>query len=351
MRVARSFEKIDVSLKCTAAQRCGSGCSSQSTCADTCQPAACPRVRWPTPTRTEFQHTRCFTPTDSCKDAATCPMRQTQTAVVSSPSTRAVMCDTAVTAQHNPLRGPTWRREQINEILNQKYVCILKQRLFSLAQDLLFLTTDVSAFNSMSLEIIQYLAANKHKPEVVALARQAGCEEFLEGVTWPITRAFHGLLPLMMCLVNTGLDTDENLAILFGNCESVRCLQMDARIPVLMAEPERLANQDNSGIDPNTPLREELFQKLPSWQRSLIRGEEHEVCPLCSLPLQTPVQPLHGCQHIFHPRCIFDWLRRRSTCPVCKHVLPLHAARPATAEELRMVDAVQKMADRMSVDF
>jgi uncharacterized protein YbaR (Trm112 family) len=41
-------------------------------------------------------------------------------------------------------------------------------------------------------------------------------------------------------------------------------------------------------------------------------------------PSETPGLRLRAmpCSHIFHEHCIFEWLRRNTVCPLCRHQLP-----------------------------
>lgn len=83
---------------------------------------------------------------------------------------------------------------------------------------------------------IRHLAQAKHSPEVQALAARAGLD--LAGFQWPIIterghpNRFSGLQRVVNRLVQTGLDTPENLALLFGpsaGTERMRALQQEMR--------------------------------------------------------------------------------------------------------------------------
>jgi len=44
-----------------------------------------------------------------------------------------------------------------------------------------------------------------------------------------------------------------------------------------------------------------------------------EDCPICLNPLLRGTEV--RCGHTFHARCIEKWLRRNSTCPICRNIL------------------------------
>ncbi|KAG6708688.1 hypothetical protein I3842_06G094200, partial [Carya illinoinensis] len=55
--------------------------------------------------------------------------------------------------------------------------------------------------------------------------------------------------------------------------------------------------------------------------------EDHEdICPIC-LEEYTPENPkiLTQCSHPYHLSCIYEWMERSETCPVCCQVLILDA--------------------------
>lgn len=114
---------------------------------------------------------------------------------------------------------------------------------------------------------------------------------------------------------------------------------------VRVDERSRLLNTPSKGGLPGRrPIREEdpemlmqaagvpKFPKKISKQEteSLSKKEKHDfvdVCPTC-LELYTPEDPkiTTNCGHHFHLACIYEWLERSQTCPVC--------FRPMSFEEL-----------------
>ncbi|KAI0208487.1 hypothetical protein LSAT2_006833 [Lamellibrachia satsuma] len=58
-----------------------------------------------------------------------------------------------------------------------------------------------------------------------------------------------------------------------------------------------------------------------------IYEEEEDPCIICHDELETgPVFKL-GCSHRFHKKCIDQWLQRHNTCPTCRELIALKAAR------------------------
>jgi len=80
---------------------------------------------------------------------------------------------------------------------------------------------------------IKHLALAKSRPEVRALSERAGLD--LIGYNWPLIhdwndpRKFTGLAPVVNRLVQTGLDTPENLELLFGSADAVASIHQELR--------------------------------------------------------------------------------------------------------------------------
>jgi hypothetical protein len=57
------------------------------------------------------------------------------------------------------------------------------------------------------------------------------------------------------------------------------------------------------------------------------------------------------CDHMFHPVCITDWLRRNASCPMCRQVIPETIPRPATIQELNMAARLKQHNERVKNMF
>jgi hypothetical protein len=69
-----------------------------------------------------------------------------------------------------------------------------------------------------------------------------------------------------------GLDTDGNLALLFGEVASVRAVQADMRMTTVMGAPEGspvyatgLRGMDE--VDPDAPASDVIMRLLPDWRK------------------------------------------------------------------------------------
>lgn len=79
---------------------------------------------------------------------------------------------------------------------------------------------------------------------------------------------------------------------------------------------------------------------------------EHEDCPICILPMKTPVRvPCNG-KHAFCKACITTWLRQPgiATCPTCRQVLCTAPANDMGIHEPRDPTRFTTMAHRIRVD-
>ncbi|KAF7635733.1 RING-type domain-containing protein, partial [Meloidogyne graminicola] len=57
--------------------------------------------------------------------------------------------------------------------------------------------------------------------------------------------------------------------------------------------------------------------------------QEKQVCECCSIcldefKLNERAQQLIQCNHIFHKKCIQKWLKKNSTCPLCRKIVKIN---------------------------
>ncbi|CAN6362300.1 unnamed protein product [Urochloa humidicola] len=50
------------------------------------------------------------------------------------------------------------------------------------------------------------------------------------------------------------------------------------------------------------------------------------------------------CSHTFHEHCIFEWLRRNTACPLCRHRLPMEEGLVDPEQERRRTDLREALA-------
>ncbi|TXG56662.1 hypothetical protein EZV62_017975 [Acer yangbiense] len=85
-----------------------------------------------------------------------------------------------------------------------------------------------------------------------------------------------------------------------------------------MTEQQELSN---SGYISLEHVKGELIQKC-LLDSSLKSSEDEDVCPTC-LEEYTSENPMTvmECSHHYHLSCIFEWMERSATCPVCGKVM------------------------------
>ncbi|KAF7056649.1 hypothetical protein CFC21_064036 [Triticum aestivum] len=57
-------------------------------------------------------------------------------------------------------------------------------------------------------------------------------------------------------------------------------------------------------------------------------GEDGTTCAVCLADYADgdELRRLPGCRHVFHQRCVDDWLRQRTSCPLCRAAPPTTGA-------------------------
>lgn len=72
------------------------------------------------------------------------------------------------------------------------------------------------------------------------------------------------------------------------------------------------------------PLPSELLDKLPSVVVTKEHVEKGLQCTICleNIELRTQAVQLL-CQHLYHKPCIVPWLKKKSMCPMCRHIVKI----------------------------
>uniref|UniRef100_A0A1D1ZF95 E3 ubiquitin-protein ligase RING1-like n=1 Tax=Anthurium amnicola TaxID=1678845 RepID=A0A1D1ZF95_9ARAE len=78
---------------------------------------------------------------------------------------------------------------------------------------------------------------------------------------------------------------------------------------------------------------EEVFARPPRPREALERLEKVVVgdgvecdrcCPICLDEMEVGSEArAMGCSHRYHEACLFEWLRRKSSCPLCRYQMPV----------------------------
>ncbi|KAL3078138.1 hypothetical protein niasHT_033113 [Heterodera trifolii] len=66
------------------------------------------------------------------------------------------------------------------------------------------------------------------------------------------------------------------------------------------------------------------FETITSIPYEAKANEEDNSCAICLDPIEngTMVKPL-PCKHIFHNKCIYSWIKKHITCPMCRDALSM----------------------------
>jgi len=72
-------------------------------------------------------------------------------------------------------------------------------------------------------------------------------------------------------------------------------------------------------VQTNYELSEITLPLLPEIPFSPSSPGKCEVCPICLEPFnRDEIISVLSCHHFYHPPCIYEWLRKKLCCPVCR---------------------------------
>jgi hypothetical protein len=134
---------------------------------------------------------------------------------------------------------------------------------------------------------------------------------------------------------------------------ATHALAMEARAPRSLPEGAPATTKVLEQLQKlSLPLGEVLDQKGISRDSELTCYICHDtIAHDTSCDSSPMVQMLPLCDHIYHPVCITDWLRRNVSCPMCRRVIPETITRPATIQELNMAARLKQHNERVKDMF
>uniref|UniRef100_A0ACD6A9N5 Uncharacterized protein n=1 Tax=Avena sativa TaxID=4498 RepID=A0ACD6A9N5_AVESA len=109
-----------------------------------------------------------------------------------------------------------------------------------------------------------------------------------------------------------------------GLCERARAR---ARLRRLQLEQDPGSDQSMAALprEPAVGLGRVAIAGLPvyKYEKMMSGGGEVDECAVCLAEIRPRevVKQLPACTHLFHDRCIDEWLRSHRTCPVCRSLV------------------------------
>ena len=82
-------------------------------------------------------------------------------------------------------------------------------------------------------------------------------------------------------------------------------------------------NDIEMNCDRNTPASREALHNLMLFTIPHTAGEDSFTCVVCqeNLPPKSKAKKM-PCGHLFHETCLYEWLKKNNTCPMCRHEIP-----------------------------
>ena len=70
------------------------------------------------------------------------------------------------------------------------------------------------------------------------------------------------------------------------------------------------------------------------------KDEQDNECSICCLPIENRQQYLNlKCKHVYHKRCLQEWLRKNNRCPLCRSDIRENIVRPKTEPKEQLNDS------------
>ena len=89
------------------------------------------------------------------------------------------------------------------------------------------------------------------------------------------------------------------------------------KIPGLLEEAP--VEDDAESVDEEIPVPYPIQQSLkPHTIRAIIKDAVGTDCPITFEPIQETTSAVTTCQHVFKREAIVEWLKKNTTCPVCR---------------------------------
>ena len=86
-------------------------------------------------------------------------------------------------------------------------------------------------------------------------------------------------------------------------------------------------NNDDENVDPEfEEIKQKLILEMDEFQYKHITkydSRKEKECAICLSEFKATdiIKVFRTCDHIFHKKCLLNWLKKSNTCPLCKHDL------------------------------
>lgn len=112
------------------------------------------------------------------------------------------------------------------------------------------------------------------------------------------------------------------LGLLFTTAIFLRLMRTCGRVQQPIVELSTITNQQPpavmKGLDDATIESYPKIQLGQSWE---LPEPNDNTCPIClgTYKSKETLRTIPECNHYFHANCIDEWLRRNTTCPLCRN--------------------------------
>lgn len=199
---------------------------------------------------------------------------------------------------------------------------------------------------------VMNLALNMESMNILSIRVHNLIEDFTEDVILHIRSRYirlepHGFTPSHISELLRGQQVNESQHIGEKIANEInRSLSNDKtlREPVFVNVEVEFIKERRLVVPSDVPASFDVLQRLVEEHRVDLNGNKETLCSICIEDLsksQQSVIEMPNCLHMFHQICLFEWLGRKNSCPLCRRfVRPRNRIKKQKLENVTGFDSV-----------